>query len=75
MLVNENKLMDMIRDSRIHVTNNEYYFIFGYKTITVRRDSFVISNDKMMLLNQRHDGHLYQYAEDAYKRQELKDFL
>ena len=68
MLVSEKKMFDMIDTNHVEFSNNVYIVRHSNKTIS-------ISNDEMVLLNQQHDGHLYQYAEDAYKRQELKDFL
>ena len=75
MLVNEKKIFDMIDTNHIRFQENRYAVFHGNKTISIFRDCFSISNDEMTLLNQQHDGHLYQYAEDAYKKQELKDFL
>lgn len=75
MLVSEKKMFNMIDENYIEFQNNAYAIRYGNKHIAIFKDSFSISNDEMVLLNQQHDGHLYQYAEDAYKRQELKDFL
>lgn len=75
MLVSEKKMFDMIDTNHVNFSNNVYIVCHSNKTISIFRDCFSIANDEMVLLNQQHDGHLYQYAEDAYKRQELKDFL
>lgn len=75
MTINETKLMDMIKDSHIHCTNGSFEFHYGYDIVSIYKDSFTIMNTKMTLLNQRHDGHLFEWAKDQYVKQELKDYL
>ena len=75
MLVNENKIFNVIDENHVEFVNNTYVIRHCDKVIAILRDNFSISNGVMLLLNQQHNGHLYQYAEDTYKKQELKDFL
>ena len=75
MCINENKIFNMIASNHVDFVNNTYVVHHTDKTINISRDSFSISNNAMVLINQQHDGHLYQYAEAQYKKQELKDFL
>ena len=75
MLVSEKKLFDAIDSHHIDAVKNSYIIYHDNKLISIYRDRVCISNDAIVLINQQHDGHLFTYAEDAYKRQELKDFL
>lgn len=75
MLVSEKKLFNMIDSNHIEFRKNVYVVYHGNNSICIYSNHVSISNDEMVLLNQQHDGHLFTYTEDAYKRQELKDFL
>lgn len=75
MLVNEKKLFNMIDDHHIELRKNAYIVCHGNNMICIYINHVTISNNEMVLINQQHDDHLFTYAENAYKRQELKDFL